>query len=426
MNSMGLFDRLQHAWNAFIQNDKGPPGDATFLSPKNSFFNYGMASSYRPDRIIVTRGQERSIINTIFNRIAVDVSMIDFKHVKLDDNYRFKEEMHNSLLDERLTEFANKDQTSRDFIRDIVISMFDEGCVAVVPVDLDEDPNDTETRSILSWRTGKILEWFPDDVLVEVYDDTSGIKKTIKLPKKDVAIIENPFYAIMNQPNSILQRLNRKFALLDVTDAENASGKLNIIVQLPYVIKTTMRREQAEQRRKDIEGQLAASKYGIAYTDGTEHITQLNRPMENNLMKQIEYLTSMVLAQLGVDESILNGTADEKTMLNYTTRVLVPIACAITEEMSRKFLTKTARTQKQTIMYFNTPFKLVPVSQLADIADKFTRNEIMTSNEMRQVIGLVPSTDPDADVLRNKNLNKSENVGTKVDVNDTNQPGVEQ
>lgn len=426
MNNMGLFDRLQHAWNAFIQNDKGPPGDATFLSPKNSFFNYGMASSYRPDRIIVTRGQERSIINTIFNRIAVDVSMIDFKHVKLDDNYRFKEEMHDSTLDERLTVFANKDQTSRDFIRDIVISMFDEGCVAVVPVDLEDDPNDTETRNILSWRTGKILEWFPDEVLVEVYDDTSGIRKSIKLPKKDVAIIENPFYAIMNQPNSILQRLNRKFALLDVTDAENASGKLNIIIQLPYVIKTKTRQEQAEERRKDIEGQLATSKYGIAYTDGTEHITQLNRPMENNLMKQIEYLTSMVFAQLGVDESILNGTADEKTMLNYTSRVLVPIACAITEELSRKFLTKTARTQKQAIMYFNAPFKLVPVSQLADIADKFTRNEIMTSNEMRQVVGLVPSTDPDADVLRNKNLNKSENVGTKVDVNDANQPGVEQ
>lgn len=423
---MGLFNRLQHAWNAFIQNDKGPPGDATFLSPKHSFFNYGMGSSYRPDRVIVTRGQERSMINTIFNRIAVDVSMIDFKHVKLDDNYRFKEEMHDSLLDERLTGFANKDQTSRDFIRDIVISMFDEGCVAVVPVDLDDDPNDTETRNILSWRTGKILEWFPDEVLVEVYDDTSGIRKAIKLPKKDVAIIENPFYAIMNQPNSILQRLNRKFALLDVTDAENASGKLNLIIQLPYVIKTKMRQEQAEERRKDIEGQLTTSKYGIAYTDGTEHITQLNRPMENNLMKQIEYLTSMVFAQLGVDESILNGTADEKTMLNYTSRVLVPIACAITEELSRKFLTKTARTQKQAIMYFNAPFKLVPVSQLADIADKFTRNEIMTSNEMRQAIGLVPSTDPDADILRNKNLNKSENVGNKAGVNDIGQPDVEQ
>lgn len=403
---MGLLDRLQHAWNAFRENDKGPPNRNFFYDPGKIYNQIGYSSNFRPDRVVPTRGQERSIINTVFNRIAVDVSMLDFKHVKLDDEGRFKEEVDGELND-RLTIDANKDQTGRDFIRDVVMSMFDEGCVAIVPVDTETDPSETSTKKILTWRTGKITQWYPDAVQLEVYNDQNGQKQSITLPKRDVAIIENPFYAIMNQPNSTLQRLIKKFALLDVTDAENASGKMNLIIQLPYVIKTDMRRAQAEQRRKDIEEQLSKSQYGIAYTDGTEHITQLNRPMENSLIKQIEYLTSMLFSQLGFEESILNGTADEKTMLNYMNRLIAPIACAITDEMSRKFITKTARTQGQVVMYFNSPFKLVPVDKIAEIADKFTRNEIMTGNEMRQVIGLKPSTDPDADVLRNKNLNKN-------------------
>lgn len=401
---MGFLDRLKHGWNAFL--GKGPPYDenAQYIIPR--YIDLGYSSTYRPDRIYPTRGQERSLVSTIYNRIAIDVANVDIRHVRLDDNNRFKEEI-DSDLNERLKLEANKDQTSRQFIQDIVMSMFDEGCVAVVPVDTEASLDEGGTQKIYSMRVGKITQWYPDNVRVELYNDQKGIKQEVVVPKSGVAIIENPFYAIMNEPNSILQRLITKFNLLDVIDAQSGSGKLNMIIQLPYVIKTEARREQAAKRRQDIEDQLAKSQYGIAYTDGTEKVTQLNRPADNNLMAQIQYLTSMLFSQLGLTESILNGTADEKTMLNYMQRTVVPILCAITEEYRRKFLTKTARTQHQTIMFFNDPFKLVPISNLADIADKFTRNEIMSSNEIRQIVGLKPSEDPKADELRNKNLNES-------------------
>lgn len=402
---MGLLDRLSHAWNAFF--GKGPPFNENKLPPMPRYVDLGYSSTYRPDRVYFTRGQEKSLINTVYTRIGVDVASVDIRHVRLDDNNRYKEEMDSELNNCLVTE-ANKDQTARAFIQDIVMSMFDEGCVAVVPIDTDIDPKDSTSFKIETMRTGKIVQWYPDHVQVEVYNDRIGQKQTITVPKKTTAIIENPFYSIMNEPNSIAQRLMRKFNLLDVVDAQNGSGKLNLIIQLPYVIKTQARQEQAVKRRQDIEDQLAKSQYGIAYTDGTEKITQLNRPVENNLMNQIQYLTSMLFSQLGVTESILNGTADEKTMLNYYNRTVVPILNAISEEFRRKFLTKTARSQKQTIMYFNDPFKLAQISNIAEIADKFTRNEIMTSNEIRQVIGLLPSKDPKADELRNKNLNQPE------------------
>ena len=402
---MGLLDRLSHAWNAFF--GKGPPYDLNkqFIIPR--YENLGYSSTYRPDRVYSTRGQEKSLISTIYNRIAVDVANVDIRHVKLDDNGRFLEEV-DSDLNNCLKIEANKDQTARELIRDIVISMFDEGCVAVVPIDTSFDPRETTSFNIETMRVGKILQWYPDNVQVEVYNDRIGQKQTITVPKKSTAIIENPFYSIMNEPNSVLQRLIRKFNLLDIVDAQNGSGKLNLIIQLPYVIKTEARQQQAAKRRDDIENQLAHSQYGIAYTDGTEKITQLNRPLENNLLSQIQYLTSMLYSQLGIEQSILNGTADEKTMLNYQNRTVVPILCAISEEFRRKFLTKTARSQKQTIMYFNDPFKLVQISNIAEIADKFTRNEIMTSNEIRQIVGMKPSKDPKADELRNKNLNRPE------------------
>ena len=401
---MGFLDRLKHGWNAFL--GKGPPYDDNSQCIIPQYIDLGYSSSYRPDRIYPTKGQERSLVSTIYNRIAIDVANVDIRHVRLDDNGRFKEEI-DSTLNERLKLEANKDQTARQFIQDIVMSMFDEGCVAVVPVDTEDSLDDGGTQKIYSMRVGKITQWYPDNVRVELYNDRKGTKQEVIVPKSGVAIIENPFYAIMNEPNSILQRLITKFNLLDVIDAQSGSGKLNMIIQLPYVIKTDARRQQAAQRRQDIEDQLAKSQYGIAYTDGTEKITQLNRPADNNLMTHIQYLTSMLFSQLGLTESILNGTADEKTMLNYLQRTVVPILCAITEEYRRKFLTKTARTQGQTVMFFKDPFKLVPISSLADIADKFTRNEIMSSNEMRQVVGLKPSNDPKADELRNKNLNES-------------------
>ena len=346
-------------------------------------------------------------VNTIINRIAVDAAALDIRHVKLDDNGRFSEYIKDEL-DNCLTIESNKDQAARAFIQDIVMSMLDEGCVAVVPIDTDIDPKDSTSFKIETMRVGKILQWYPDHVQVECYNDRTGQRQTITVPKKSTAIIENPFYAIMNEPNSILQRLVRKLNLLDVIDAQSGSGKLNLIIQLPYVIKTETRQQQAAKRRDDIENQLANSQYGIAYTDGTEKITQLNRPAENNLLSQVQYLTSMLFSQLGLTESILNGTADEKTMLNYQNRIIVPILCAITEEFRRKFLTKTARTQKQDIMYFVNPFRYVQASDMAEIGDKMTRNEIMTSNEIRQVFGLRPSTDPKADELRNKNLNRSD------------------
>lgn len=387
-----LGSRLRHAWNAFRNRD-----------PTDQFKDIGASYYYRPDRVRLTRGNERSIVTSIYNRIAIDVASIDIKHCRLDDNERFVSEI-DSNLNSCLTLEANIDQTARAFRQDIVMSMFDEGCVAIVPVDTTLDPNKTNSYDILSMRTGKIIEWYPQHVKVRVYNEKTGKKEDITVPKSTVGIIENPLYSIINEPNSTMQRLIRKLSLLDITDEQTASGKLDLIIQLPYVIKTEARRQQAENRRKDIEMQLASSKYGIAYTDGTERITQLNRSVENNLLKQIESLTSTLYSQLGITQAILDGTADEKTMLNYNNRTIEPIVSAIVDEMKRKFLTKTARSQKQTILFFRDPFKLVPVNDIAEIADKFTRNEITTSNEIRQIIGLKPSDDPKADQLINSNI----------------------
>ena len=393
-----LGSRIKHAWNAFINKD-----------PTNGLVNrqneFSAGSYYRPDRVRLSRGNERSIVTSVFNRIALDVAAINIKHCRLDDNDRFKEVV-NSSLNDCLTLEANIDQTSRAFYQDVVMSMFGEGCVALVPVDTSINPNESNSYDILSMRTGKIVEWYPTRVKVNVYNERKGKREDIIINKSAVAIIENPLYAVMNEPNSTLQRLMRKLVLLDSVDEQTSSGKLDLIIQLPYVIKSEARKQQANERRQEIERQLAGSKYGIAYTDGTEKITQLNRPVENNLMKQIEYLTSMLYSQLGITQSILDGTADEKTMLNYNTRTIEPIVSAIVDEMKRKFLTKTARTQRQTILFFRDPFKLVPVSDLAEIADKFTRNEIMSSNEMRQVIGMKPSSDPKADQLVNSNISQ--------------------
>ena len=392
---MAFSDRLQHAWNAFLNKDQTPR------------YNYGEhISSYNPYRTRLTRGNEKSIVTSVYNRIALDVAAIDMYHAKLDDDGRFTEVIESSL-NECLTISANIDQTAKAFMQDVVMSMMDEGCVAIVPVDTTINPNVSGSYDINSLRVGQILEWRPQHVKVRLYNDKTGQKEDLLLPKSMVAIIENPLYAVINEPNSTMQRLIRKLNLLDVIDEQSGSGKLDLIIQLPYVIKSEARRQQAENRRKDIEMQLSGSKYGIAYTDGTEKITQLNRPVENNLMKQIEYLTSMLYSQLGITQTILDGTADDKTMLNYYNRTIEPIVSAIVDEMKRKFLTKTARTRKQDIVYFRDPFKLVPVNDLAEIADKLTRNEIATSNEIRQIMGWKPSKDPDADELRNKNLNKS-------------------
>ena len=390
--------RLKHAWNAFRNRDPTPSG-----------YSY----SYRPDRPRLTRGNNRSIVTSIFNRIAIDVSSIDIKHCRLDENNRFVETI-DSGLNRCLNLEANIDQTGQAFIQDVVMSMFDEGVVAMVPVETDLDPKITKSYDIFSMRTGKIVEWYPAHVKVRLYDDRTGEKKEVILPKNTVGIIENPLYAIVNEPNSTMQRLMRKLALLDVADEQTASGKLDLIIQLPYVIKTEARKKQAEERRKNIEDQLAGSKYGIAYTDGTERITQLNRPLENNLMKQIEYLTEQLFGQLGITQSVLDGTADEKTMLNYNNRTIEPVVSAIVNELNRKFLTKTARSQRQSIEYFRDPFRLVPVNDIAEIADKFTRNEILTSNEIRQIIGMKPSTDPKADMLVNSNINQSETVERQI------------
>ena len=400
---MGIGDRLQHAWNAFFYNDN------TYVNPQN----LGGFSTFRPDRVHFSRGVEKSIVTSVYNRIALDATSIAIKHVRLDDNGRFLEEM-DSGLQNCLNVEANIDQTGRAFLQDVVMSMLDEGCVAIVPVDTTIDPAKSGSYEINTLRTGKILEWYPAHVRVRVYNDQKGIHEEVTLPKSMVGIIENPLYAVINEPNSTMQRLIRKLSLLDVVDEQTSSGKLDLIIQLPYVIKTDARKKQADERRKDIEMQLAGSKYGIAYTDGTEKITQLNRPAENNLMKQVEYLTGMLYSQLGLTQSIMDGSANDKTMLNYYNRTIEPILAAIVDEIKRKFLTKTARTQKQTIMYFRDPFKLVPVSDIAEIADKFTRNEIMTSNEIRQIVGMKPSDDPSADELRNKNLNQSsEDIAAK-------------
>lgn len=392
---MGFIDRLQRGWNAFRNRD-----------PTEDFRETGAAYYYRPDRPRFTRGNERSITTSVLNRIALDVSAIDIYHVKLDKNGRFLSPIQ-SGLNNCLTLSANEDQTGRAFKQDAVMSLLDEGCVALVPVDTTISPEETDSYEIETMRVGKILQWRPKHIQVRLYNEATGKKEDIWCPKRSVAIIENPLYAVMNEPNSTMQRLIRKLALLDVTDEQTASGKLDLIIQLPYVIKSDARRQQAENRRKDIEMQLAGSKYGIAYTDGTEKITQLNRSLENNLMKQVEYLTNQLYAQLGITQTILDGTADEKTMLNYYSRTIEPIVSAIVDEMKRKFLTKTARTQHQSIQFFRDPFKLVPVNDIAEIADKFTRNEIMTSNEIRQIVGMRPSSDPKADELRNSNISQS-------------------
>lgn len=388
---MSFGSRLKHAWNAFTGN------------VQMNYRDLGMSYSYRADRPRMSRGNERSIVTSVYNRIALDVAALNVQHVRLDENGRFLSVIDDGL-NNCLTLEANVDQTARSFIQDVVISMFDEGSVAIVPVDTTTDPNVSGSYDIQSLRVGQILDWYPQYIRTRVYNEQTGRKEDIVVPKSAVAIIENPLYAVINEPNSTMQRLIRKLNLLDVIDEQSGSGKLDLIIQLPYVIKTEAKRQQAENRRKDIESQLSGSKYGIAYTDGTEHITQLNRSVNNNLMSQIEYLTSMLYSQLGITQSILDGTADEKTMLNYNNRTIEPIISAIVDEMKRKFLTKTARSQHQSISFFRDPFKLVPVNDIAEIADKFTRNEIMTSNEIRQVVGMKPSEDPRADELRNKNL----------------------
>ena len=392
--AISIGSRLKGAWNAFLNKD-----------PTQNFkIETGPGSYYRPDRLRLSRGSERTIVAAIYNRIALDIAAIDIKHVQLDENGRYLTDM-NSDLNNCLTLEANIDQTNRAFMQDLVLSMFDEGVVAIVPVDTTSNPN-TGAFDVETMRTGRITQWYPRHVKIEVYDDRSGQKKEITMAKEAVAIIENPLYAVINEPNSTMHRLVRKLSLLDTVDEQNSSGKLDLIIQLPYVIKTEARRQQAEERRKLIEKQLSGSKYGIAYTDGTEKITQLNRAIENQLFSQVEYLTRMLYSQLGITEEILNGTANNEAMTNYYSRTIEPILSAIALEMKRKFLTPNARTRGQSIEFFRDPFTLVPVSQVAEMADKFTRNEIMTSNEFRQVVGLKPSSDPKADELRNKNLSE--------------------
>ena len=397
-------DRLKHAWNAFTSRDPTPP-----IQPAV----YG-GFSYRPDKLYYRRGGERSVVASIITRIAIDAAAIDMKHVKQDEEGRYLQDMK-SGLNNVLTLEANIDQTSRDFLQDIVQSLLEEGSVCVVPVETSIDPRYSDSYQINTMRVGKIVQWYPQHVKVDLYNDQTGKHQEVTLPKKMVAIVMNPLYAVMNEPNSTLQRLIRKLALLDVVDEQSSSGKLDLIIQLPYVVKSQTRKEQAEERRKQIETQLTGSKYGIAYTDGTERITQLNRPVENNLLKQVEYLTNMLYGQLGITEEVLKGTADEKTMLNYYNRTIEPILSAISLEFKRKFLTKTARSQGQSIEFYRDPFRLVPVNDMAEIADKFTRNEIMTSNEVRQAIGMKPSDDPKADELVNSNLYSDPSAGVPME-----------
>ena len=400
MEKPSVFSRFKEAWNVFTGRD----------SSRKSY-HYGASSSFRPDRVKLSRGNERTIITSVLNRIAMDCAAIDIRHVRLDEKKRYKKDI-NSDLNNCLTLEANLDQAARAFRQDIYMSLLDEGCVAIVPVDTSSNP-DRESTDIITMRTGKIVDWMPAHIRVRVYNDRKGQDEEVVVPKRTTAIVENPLYAVINEPNSVLRRLIRKLNLLDVIDEQSGSGKLDLIIQLPYVIKSEARRQQAEARRKDIEDQLSGSKYGIAYTDGTEHITQLNRSVENNLMKQIEYLTSMLYSQLGINQDILDGSANEETMLNYYNRTVEPIVSAVVDEMKRKFLSKTARSQGQSIMSFRDPFKLVPVKELAEISDKMTRNEIMSSNEIRQTIGMQPSDDPAADELRNKNLNQAVDAMTE-------------
>lgn len=406
--------RLKHAWNAFIGN----------RDPTGQYAPIGTGYSVRPDRVRFTRGNEKSIVTSMFNRIAIDAAGVSIKHCRLDKDGRYKEDI-DSELNRCLTLEANIDQSGRAFIQDVVMSMLDEGCVAIVPVDTiskgwTANPALTDSYDVTSMRTGKIIEWYPKHVKVRLYDDKAGEKKDVLFLKKTVGIVENPLYAIVNEPNSNTQRLVRKLSLLDISDEKVASGKLDLIVQLPYVVRTPTRRKEAESRLRDIEDQLANSKYGIAYTEGTEKVIQLNRSVENNLLKQIELLTATVYSQLGITEEVLNGTADEKTMLNYYNRTIEPIVSAIVDELKRKFLSRTAMTQGQTIAMFRDPFRLVPINNIAEIADKFTRNEIMTSNEIRQVVGMKPSSDPKADQLINSNISQPEekngNEERKIDL----------
>ena len=398
---MGLKNRLQHAWNAFANKDP------TYSSGYGGYL-------YRPDRPRFSRGNERSIVTAVLNKISMDCAAINVEHVRLDDNNRFVEVL-NTGLNKCLTLEANIDQTGRAFIQDVVMSLMDEGCIAIVPVETTLNPNISGGFDITNMRVGKVLEWYPDKVSIRVYNEKTGQKQDIVMPKNTVGIVENPLYAVMNESNSTMQRLIRKLNILDAIDEQSGSGKLDLIIQLPYLVRSQQRRQQAEERRKAIEDQLSNSKYGVAYTDGTEHVTQLNRSVENNLMSQIEYLTSMLYSQLGITQSVMDGTADDKTMLNYYNRTIEPILSAIVDEMKRKFLTKTARSQKQSIVFFRDPFRLVPVADLAEIADKMTRNEIMSSNEIRQIVGMKPSDDPKADELRNKNLSEPMSEETNND-----------
>lgn len=400
-----LISRAKHAWNAFMGRDPTP-------------YDYGPASYYSPNHARYYQGSETTTIMAVYNRIALDVASVVIQHVRLDENDRYSETI-NDGLNYCLTQEANIDQTSRAFVQDCVLSMFTNGSIAIVPVKATNDITFTDSYDVLSMRVGKIVEWRPQYVKIDLYNENDGQHHEIMLPKRCVAIVQNPLYAIINEPNSTMQRLMRKISMLDAIDAQNSAGKLDLIIQLPYVIKSEARKKQAEERRREIEVQLSGSKYGIAYTDGTEKITQLNRPLENNLQAQIEYLTSQFYAQLGITTEVLNGSADESTMLNYNSRTIEPIVAAIVDAMRVKFLSKTARSQRQDIVYFRDPFKLVPISNLADIADKFTRNEILTSNEVRQIAGMKPSSDPNADELRNKNLNKSAEEVAQTPSNDT-------
>ena len=406
-------DRLSHAWNAFRNKDPSYPDYGRIG---------GVGYSIRPDRPRLMFSTNQTIIAAIYNRIATDVACAELRHVRVDDNDNFVEEI-NSGLNNILTLEANIDQSATCFVHDMVMSMLDEGVIAVVPIDTDLDPMQG-SFDVKTVRTARIVQWFPENVRLDVYNDRTGLREDVLLPKYTVAIVENPLYAVMNEPNSTLQRLIRKLNQLDYVDEQVTSGKLDLIIQLPYVIKSETRRQQAEQRRKDIEMQLAGSKYGIAYTDGTERITQLNRPVENNIWQEVKDLTQMLYNQLGMTEEIINGSADEKSRLNYMETTIKPLLNAITEEMRRKFLTKTARSQHQTIAYFSDPFALVPVLNIAEIADKFTRNEILTPNEIRQIIGRKPSDDPAADELRNRNINQSklEQQGAQESTVDENVP----
>ena len=403
---LNIGSRLKRAWNAFTNRD-----------PTGGYKSVGPGYSLSPSRPRLSRGNEKSIVNAVLTRIAMDAAAIDIKHCRLDKNGRYLEDV-DSPLNDCFNLSANIDQTGRAFKLDVYLSLLDEGCIALVPIDTTDNPDDTNSYDINSMRVCKILDWYPRHVRVLAYNDRTGEKEELVMPKSQVAIIENPAYSVMNEPNSTMQRLKKKLSLLDATDEQSASGKLDLIIQLPYTVKGELRRQQAEERRKDIEDQLMNGKYGIAWTDGTEKITQLNRSVENNLMKQIEYLTNLFYSQLGVTQSVMDGTADEKTMLNYNNRTIEPLVAAVVDEVKRKFLTKTARTKGQSISYFTDPFKLVPVDNIAEIADKFTRNEIMTSNEIRQIIGMKPSDDPKADQLINSNISQP-NQGEELAVDDT-------